>query len=189
MDDYTSYTRYLAGDNSGLGELVERHNAGLIRFLMTYVHDPWLAEDLAADSFALLVIRKPSFRGDSSFRTWLYRIGRNQALDELRRQKRRPDTVLDETAGTHVLDESFWSGEERIVEALDRQGELQELRRALAALRPDYQAVLRLIYDGNLSYRETARVMGRTEKQVRNLAYRARAQLKSAVGAGEGRTK
>lgn len=185
MDDYTSYKRFLAGDNSGLEELVERHNAGLIRFLMTYVHDPWLAEDLAADSFALLMIRKPRFREESSFKTWLYRIGRNQALDELRRTKRRSETPLDETYGAEMLDDSFWCGEERIVEALDRRGEQQELWRALAAMRPDYQAVLRLIYDGSLSYRETARVMGRTEKQIRNLAYRAREQLKSAVGAGE----
>ena len=72
-----SYRRFLNGDESGLVEIVEEYKDGLILFLNRYVSDFYVAEDLAEDTFFKLVIKKPRYVGDSSFKAWLYTIARN----------------------------------------------------------------------------------------------------------------
>jgi DNA-directed RNA polymerase specialized sigma24 family protein len=67
-----NYRRFLEGDDDGLVEIVREYKDGLMLFLNTYVRNITVAEDLAEDTFVRLVTKKPSFRGTSSFRTWLY---------------------------------------------------------------------------------------------------------------------
>ena len=70
----SSYHRFLEGDNSALEEIVELYNKKLILFLNTYVTNLAVAEDLAADTFLELIIKKPRFNQKSSFKTYLLRL-------------------------------------------------------------------------------------------------------------------
>ncbi len=79
-----NYRRFLDGDEAGLAEIVRDYKDGLILFLNSFVNDIHLAED----TFVRLGTRKPKNRGKSSFKTWLYTIGRNLAIDHLRRESR-----------------------------------------------------------------------------------------------------
>ncbi len=81
----SSYRRFLDGDDSGFVEIVRDYKDGLILYLSSFTGDIYLAEELAEDTFVKLGIKKPRFSGRSSFRTWLYAIGRNAAIDRLRR--------------------------------------------------------------------------------------------------------
>ena len=74
-----SYRRYLAGDDNGLADIIREYRDGLIFFLNGFVNDPDTAEDLAEDVFFRLAVKKPRFREKSSFKTWLYAIGRNDS--------------------------------------------------------------------------------------------------------------
>ena len=77
----SSYRRFLAGDDNGMVELVHEFRDGLMLYLRSYTDDISSAEDCVQDTFIKLAVKKPRFNGKSSFKTWLYTIGRNIAVD------------------------------------------------------------------------------------------------------------
>ena len=168
-----SYRRYLDGDDRGLTELVEAYKDGLILFLNTYVKNIHVAEELAEDTFFRLITKRPKFAGKSSFRSWLYAIGRHIAVDELRRRGRQPDAP--ETVPEALTDER--SLEERMLRA-ERQ---RQVRSALDTLHPDYRQVLWLTYFEGFSNAEAGAALQKNERQLRNLLYRAKQALKTEL--------
>ena len=90
-----SYRRYLAGDDSGLADIIREYRDGLIFFLTGLLGDVRAAEETAMDTFVLLGVKKPRDSGKAAFRTWLYTIGRRLAIDRLRREKRRRELPLE----------------------------------------------------------------------------------------------
>ena len=98
-----SYRLFLQGDDDGLVQIIRDYKDGLILYLNGYVQNLTTAEDLAEETFLKLALRKPRFLANSSFRTWLYAIGRNLALDYRRHNKKReisledsPEAILEE---------------------------------------------------------------------------------------------
>ncbi len=166
------YRRFLQGNNEALGELVKLYNERLILFLYGLVKDFATAEDLAADTFCYLLVKKPSFRQEAAFKTWLFRIAQNKAIDFLRKQKKYPEISLDyanELACTD-LPEARLLQEER-----DRK-----LYIALQTLPQHYRTVLQLLYFEEMTYKQAGAVMKMSEKQIRNLSYNARLAVKEA---------
>ncbi len=167
------YNLFLQGDKEAFGSLVALYNERLILFLFGFVQDRMQAEDLAADTFCYLLIRKPSFREEAKFKTWLFRIAKNKAIDFLRKQKRYPEI-------------SFENGDFELPHfdlpenALFQKETNQKLYAAMQTLPQQYRTVLCLIYFENMSYKQAARVLKKTEKQIKNDAYRARQALKIA---------
>ena len=81
--DEAIYLRYVATENiSDLETLLSRHRDGLLLFLFSFVRSAEDAEELLMDTFARLAVDKPAFdsRHPGSFKSWLYAIGRNNAL-------------------------------------------------------------------------------------------------------------
>ena len=131
------------------------------------------AEDVAQDALLLAHRKRESFRGESAFRTWLYRIATTTALSFLRRAKRARVHV--QVSGLDLPD-PHRSAEQAVADA-----ELDELvRREVAKLRPAYRDVLLVRADENEL--ETARRLGITIANVKVRAHRARHQLRAALG-------
>jgi RNA polymerase sigma factor (sigma-70 family) len=84
----SSYHRFLEGDREGITELVDVYYDGLVLFLNTWLNNLHDAEDMAEETFVVLTTRKPEFTGQSSFKTWLYAIGRNVTGKFLRKNRR-----------------------------------------------------------------------------------------------------
>ncbi len=163
-----NYARYLAGDDGALADIISEYRDGLTLYLAGIVGDVFVAEELMEEVFFRLVTRRPRFRGESSFKTWLYSIGRNLALDHLRLRKRlsdRPPEELD--AEVESVERSFIRDERRLT-----------LHRAMRRLNPDYAQVLHLVYFEGLTNKEAAAVMRKGRRQIENLASRARAALR-----------
>ena len=77
-----SYRRFRDdGDESGLVEIIRDYKDGLIFYLNSFVGNIHIAEELAEDTFVFLGTKKPRDKGKGSFKTWLYTIGRNVAID------------------------------------------------------------------------------------------------------------
>ena len=169
----SSYRRFLDGDDAGMEELIRNYKDGLTLYLNSFLNDFHIAEDCVQDTFIRLAIKKPKYRGDSSFKTWLYTIGRNTALAFLRRHRRRNDLVIDECemlAAEEDLERDYLKEEQRIT-----------VRRAIRSLKPDDQQVLYLTYFEGFSYAEAAAIMQKSRKQIENLLYNAKKRLKSAL--------
>ena len=125
------------------------------------------------DAFIKLAIKKPKFNGKSSFKTWLYTIGRNIAVDHKRRLLRRKNVSLNECieiADEADLERSYLVTEQKI-----------NLRHAICRLKEDYQQVLYLTYFEDFSNEETAKITGKSVKQIKNLLYNARKALKTEL--------
>ncbi|WP_028514737.1 RNA polymerase sigma factor [Ruminococcus flavefaciens] len=172
----SSYRRFLAGDDSGMVELVHEFRDGLMLYLQSYTHNISDAEDCVQDTFIRLAVKKPKFSGKSSFKTWLYTIGRNIAADHRRRDKRNRNVSLDDQApiaDEADLERSYLVSEQKI-----------NLRHTMQSLKEEYQQVLYLTYFEGFSNDETARIMGKSRKQTENLLYNARKALRTELEKG-----
>ncbi len=169
-----SYRRYLDGDENGLVEIVEMYGANLVLFLYRYVHNYDVAEDLMEDSFCELIFHKNRYRGKSSFKTYLFSIARNKAIDYVRKEQRYSHIPIED------MEEQTSSMVEIEKEILKEQDK-QQLYDAMATLHEDYRTVLHLLYFEEMSYEEIARVMNKNVRAIKNLAYRARQSLKSIM--------
>ncbi|MDE5582775.1 MAG: RNA polymerase sigma factor [Ruminococcus sp.] len=168
-----SYQKFLDGDDEGIVEIIRDYKDGLTLYISGITGNISLAEEIMEDVFFRLVTKKPRFSGKSSFRTWLYAIGRNSAIDTLRKRNKISDTPLDEY--TNIADEKA------IEKDYLRQEQKITLHRAMQRLNPDYRQVLYLSFFENFSNGETAKVMHRTKRQIENLLYRAKQSLKSEL--------
>ncbi len=166
-----SYNRYLNGDDNGIGELIREYRDGLILFLNNYVRNINTAEELCEDTFVKLAVKKPRFRGNCSFKTFLYSIGRNIALDYLRKNKNSvPMEELDDIEDKASLEREYIKQEQK-----------RTLHSALKKLKPEYERILWLTYFEELSNKEAAVVMGKSTHAIETLVYRARNALKSQL--------
>ena len=92
----SSYRRFLDGDDSGMVELIRDYKDGLLLYLNSYTNNYSIAEDCVQDTFIKLAVKKPKFREKSSFKTWLYTIGRNVMMSHMRKAARRNDVLIDD---------------------------------------------------------------------------------------------
>lgn len=169
-----SYRRFLAGDKGGLEELVALYQRALLLFINGYVGDIALAEDIESDTFFELYKRKKPFSDDggASFKTYLFKIARNKALNAVKKRNRRRETSLDAV--------SAGAGGEADEELLCEE-RARALHNALKKLPSDYREVLHLRYFEELSPENVAAATGRRKKQVYNLLARGRAALKEIL--------
>ena len=170
-----SYRRFREdGDAEGMAELVREYRDGLILYLDTFVRDIPAAEELAEDVFVLLAVKKPVYKAKSSFKTWLYAIGRNTALDHLRKARRRGEIPLENCGELHAdgetLEESFIREERRIA-----------VHRAMRSLPADQRQIIWLMYFEKLTASDAARIMKKSPHAAETLAYRARKALKQKL--------
>ena len=167
-----AYFRWLNGDESGLTEVIETYKDPLILFLNGYVHDFSSAEELCEEVFFRLAVKKPHFAGESAFSTWLFSIGRNLALDLLRKQARHPSAEVPDTVA---------ASEKSVEDILLSEENKRALYRALDTLSPEEKSILTLIYFAGLKPGEAARAMRKSRKQGENLIYRAKQKLKQEL--------
>lgn len=173
------YNRYLAGDADGLNDLVELYGNHLMMFIHGYVRNLTVAEDLMEDVFVELLINRNPFRGKSQFRTWLFQIGKNKALNYLKRANRF-QMVAPEDVEARLAEES------KVIEDLFRDQRKLQMHAALAAIRTEYAEALYLIYFENMTYEEAAAILGKTAKQIDNLVSRGKKQLRKQLESMEG---
>ncbi len=170
-----SYRRFLGGDPDGLVEIIRDYKDGLMLYLNRYVQNIHIAEDLMEDTFVRIAVKKPRFSGKSSFKTWLYAIGRHIAVDFLRKSARLPAVSLEEVSPLSLQEE------ESVEQAYLKEERKITVHKALKRLNPDYGTVLYLLYFEEFSLSETAAILKKTYKQTDNLAYRAKLSLKSEL--------
>ena len=87
MDDKTLVSEAQAGADLAFSELVRRQQKGLTRFILKMTRDLSFTEDVVQDTLIKAFTKIKSFRGQSSFKSWLYKIGLNTAKNKLRSQK------------------------------------------------------------------------------------------------------
>ena len=170
----SSYRRFREeADQSGLAEIIREYRDGLIFYLNSIVGNIHTAEELAEDTFVLLGTKKPRDKGNGSFKTWLYTIGRNIAIDYLKKSSKRKEISIDdciELKSQTDLEENYIKEERKIT-----------LHKAMQGLKPEYRQILWLVYFEDFSLKQAASVMKKSVHNTETLVYRARNSLKSRL--------
>lgn len=162
------YRAFLEGDGGALEELVKLHGDALTRFAYCIVKDDAAAEDVTADTFAALIVKRKKFREDAKFRTYLYAIARNRCIDYLRKHgKNRPLSGLENVLAGAEGDAGVFARERSAL-----------LYASMQKLPAPYREVLYLQYFDGFAPRQISRVLKKSEKQVYNLLARARSALR-----------
>ena len=170
--DRTLVARWLAGDDRAATQIVERHASALARFAVSQGAREE-ADELVQDTFVRAFRGLGAFRGESSFRTWLFSILRRLLLDRRRAARRAP-------AGAELGDGDA-ATEFGALDALVATETGARLQAALARLTRTQREVFTLRVAEGMSYREIADVVGSTEGAARVHYHNAMRALKEYV--------
>ena len=166
----------LAGKPRAYATLRGRYRHMVLTLGVRMLGDRELAQETTQDVFVKAFQGLESFRGDSKFSTWLYRVAYFRILDVLAREKRKrahlDDFSLENTPEDGV--NSTWAG------VLEKERS-EVLQRALKALSPEDNSLLSLFYLQELSLKEIGHVMGLEATVVKVRLFRARKRLKDTL--------
>ena len=170
--------RVLQGDVNAFEKLVLEYEKSVYAITQRMTGNAEDAADMTQETFIKAYNSLSSFRGDSKFSVWLYRIATNVCLDFLRSRSRKPTVSLSvedddgEEVELDIADES--QSPERLLErGLTRDA----VRRGLDALSPEYRQILLLREIQGLSYEEIADVLTLEVGTVKSRIFRARKRL------------
>ena len=170
----SSYRRFLNGDDNAISEIVGYYKDGLILYLNNYVNNIYVAEELTEDTFFRLITKKPRFFGKSRFKSWLYAIGRNVAVDYIRHNSKIANIPIEDM-------ENYLLDEESLEKSYIKEERKIAVHKALSELSSDYRNVLWLVYFENFSNKEVSLILKKSDRQIKNLLYRAKLSLKSKL--------
>lgn len=170
----SSYRRFLSGDESALTEIVSQYRPGLQNYINSIVNNFDVAEDLTEDTFVKLLVKKPKDKGEASFKTWLYTIGRNLAIDYLRKNPKGRYVPLDEIYD--IADDM----EKCISESLCEDDQFA-IRYALESINPDYKNIIILFYFEDFSIEEISKIIKKPKRSTSVLLHRAKKALKNQL--------
>lgn len=169
-----SYRRFLEGDETALVEVIAQYRLGLQNYINSIVNNLSAAEDLTEETFVKLLIKRPKNKSTASFKTWLYTIGRNTALDWMRKNPRGRDIPIDEIINVA-------SEEEQFLQMYIKDEEKRAVHDALEGINPDYKNVLTLFYFEDFTVEEIAKIIKKSKKNTSVLLHRARKSLKNQL--------
>ncbi len=161
LTDAELIARTLRRKSGAFDELVRRHLDGVYKFAYRYVRDAADAEDVAQETFVRAWKNLKSFDQARNFRTWIYTITRNAALDLLKKKKPLAFSKIAEAENDleSILAPYIATGE-MPGDAVDLKFLRGDLDGALKQLPPAYRAVLALRYNDHLKFREIAAALG-----------------------------
>lgn len=166
------------GDKAAYGHLVNRYYEMVLAVSFGVLRERESSRDVTQDVFLKVFREIGKFREESRFKTWLYRVAMNAAIDEAR--KRRPQVSLDQTDASEDMEKMPFvlpdrsPGPREEVSAKERRSRVVK---AIDKLSPDHRAVLVLREWEDLSYEEIADTLGIEIGTVMSRLFYARKKL------------
>jgi RNA polymerase sigma-70 factor (ECF subfamily) len=141
------------GEPEAFRALFERYKDKVYSVALRYSGDPAVAQDISQDTFLKLFSAIGSFRGDSSFESWLYRLVVNSCFDQKRKTRRLVPVVDELLSALRAPDAS-------ILDEVLRAEMSGHIRSVVGSLPPEQRMVIVLRYAQGLSYDEIAGILG-----------------------------
>jgi len=182
-EDFELLAKFKKGDRQAFELLVRKHKTTVFNTIYSIIGNAQEADDIAQEVFLKVYTKAGSFKGKSSFSTWLYRITVNKCVDELRKINNKVisyETEFNEEEKLKLKD-VLASKEKDSTEEL-RQKELQDIiQKAMNSLPEKYRIILTLREIEGLSYNEISQIMKISLDKVKIWLLRARQKLKEKL--------
>ncbi len=186
VSDEDLVARARTQDFAAFEELVDRYEDKIFRLAFRFVRNETEAKEIVQDTFLLVWRKLDTFKGDSQFGSWLYRVATNTALMRLRAQRRHPEISTEELP-VDYLDNygQLPAAGENWAKRPDDELQSDELRRriqkAVDELPEIYRTVFLIRDVEGLSTEETAEVLEISIPTVKTRLHRARLALRDAI--------
>ena len=179
-DDNRLITECREGKTAAFGELVSRYQDRLFNTVLRLVDNAEDARDVVQEAFLHAYQSLHSFKGDSLFFTWLYRIAVNTAISMKRKQHRvlRIQPTGDEKKTIDPLDPSETNRPGHAIEMAEEERKVHE---ALGKLSAEHRAVLVMKDMEGMKYEEMAEILGVPVGTIRSRLHRARFEMRDVI--------
>lgn len=166
-----SYKCFLDGSRDAFSFIIQEYKNPLMLYINSFVGNIHTAEELTQETFVQIGLKKPRFKGKSSFKTFLFSIGRNVTLNYLRKAARENRVSIEDfreiISDEKSIEKEYLKKEDKII-----------VHKAMKNILPQYRQILYLVYFEGLSNSEVAAVMKKTKHSVETLKYRAEKAIK-----------
>jgi RNA polymerase sigma-70 factor (ECF subfamily) len=191
-DDEDLLRRCARGDAAAYRELVERVEKPLVNFILRFVGERNVAEDLFQETFVRVVKTLGSFRPEASLTTWIFTIARNLSLDWLKAKRRHREMALDAASSEEkgrviYFKDVLRSGAAAPEDRAERTEDERRVSANLSKLSPIKREALVLRIYAGLQYSEIARIQNAPVGTVKFRIHEALKDLSQLMGAGEDR--
>lgn len=167
------YIRRILEGNTGLfSYLVNGYAKEVYALIVKIVRKPEEAEELTQDVFMKVFNKLSTFKGDSRFSSWIYRIAYNTSISAVRR-KRVEYPAIDEKVLNNVPDQEV----DQLLNQQENEAVLQRLEKAITLLSSEEKALITLYYQQEMPVKELAEVTGLSEANVKIKLHRTRKKL------------
>ena len=170
-------TAYLDGDRQSLDVLVARYFKTIYGFAARFAGNGEDAEDITQETFVKAWRHLKRFDPERNFKTWLFAIAKNTALDFLKKKRAVPFSAFKNAAGENGLLETLANSAPLAAEALERREAGDLVRNFLEKLSPAQRTTLALRYGNDLTFRAIAERLGEPLHTVKSRNRRALAAL------------
>lgn len=162
------------GEASAFGLLYDYYQSKIYRFIVLKVGRSEEAEDLTHQVFLNAWQNIKNYKSlGFPFSSWLYRIARNLVIDHYR--------TLKETTSVDQIDPEYFAAPATVHLDIDNKLQIREVRLEISKLEPDYQDVIIMRFVEDLSIKESAEALGKSEGAVKLMQYRALKKLKESL--------
>lgn len=176
-DDSTCIKRIKDGDNSAFAVIVDRYKDMVYTIIRKIVRSPEDAEELAQDVFLKAFHSIDSFREQSRFSTWLYRIAYNAAISKTRKKKLETGAIDEHIIENYTQDEIHEN-----VFALNQHQKQEFIDHTLSKLPEKEYLIITFYYKEECSISEIAEITGYSESNVKVKLHRIRKKLFNELG-------
>lgn len=171
----------LRRDQLAFGELMQRHIISIHRFALQYAQSSEDADDIVQDGFFKAWKHIKSFKPEKKFKTWLYAIIRNTALDQIKKKRSVPFSTLDDVENDTEFEETLQDTEPLAPELFERTEVEQEVTTALADLHPDHRNIILMHYRDHMTFEEIATIVHLPMNTIKSWHHRAIKRLKTRL--------
>ena len=168
------------GDHDAFAALVDEHQRYVYNLALRVIKDENEALDLTQETFVRAWTALPNFKGQSQFRTWLYRIVTNLCYNRLPNLRRSLNDL-----GDDAMEDIPESNFDNPAQEFESNETRQYLHQAIDELDANYKLLITLRYQNELSYEEIASTLNLPLGTVKTGIFRAKAQLRNALASLE----
>ena len=155
--------------NVDIGKIYNENFIIVYKFLICLTHNKEISEDLTQETFCKAIENVDKFKGNCKMSVWLCEIAKNLWLNELKKRKKIIFTDLDtiEIYNQYSIDEE-----------VENKKEIEKLNKKISMLDKEVQKVVYLKLYGNMTFKEIASILGKSEVWARVNFYRAKQKIK-----------
>lgn len=170
--DAELYKEFLNGNEEAFNNIIRKYRKPLISFIMRFIKNIEVAEDIAQDTFVYVLMNKTEYDFKYSLKTYLYTIAKCRAINYLKRERK---VVSYDEAYMREKEETY------IDEDLIKEENKKEIYEAIGKLKKSYQIVIYLKDIEGLKYKEISRILNKTVPQLKMMTHRARKSLEKTM--------